>query len=490
MRWDRGIGSLSQMEINCGASPHNHGGENTLKKLIMSLVLFAFVLSACSKDESQSAQVESEEPKSKGTEQVEVEETTETYTPREATYYELEGIDRELTDLEQEMLRHPGIFSGDNYDPAKVEEALDKLPADLTKEQYIEELKYMFTEDYHKEMETLLTFDSTIEVDIERPDESVDTPTLKTAHYAILVDASGSMAAKVGGKTRMEAAKEAVLEFAEQIPENATLSLRVYGQDGSNKESDKALSCESTEVLYNNSFEALEFNNALAQVKPVGWTPIALGLQMVKGDIPEGTDDVVVYVVSDGIETCDGDPVQEAKNLVSSDIETVVNIIGFDVDNEGQKLLKEVATAGNGEFTYVNSEQDLKKYMRAQYEEIQKRWREWKDAGKIQAREMKDEKKILARETKDSMKIKSRREKDRMKIAQRYLKDRFDDYDHPTRKMFSDIVDYGNKKWQYAVDNGNRLWQEAVDNGNREWQEYVDEGNKKIREAIDKKNGN
>src|SRR5690606_41378162 len=91
---------------------------------------------------------------------------------------------------------------------------------------YIEELKYMFTEDYHKEMETLLTFDSTIEVDIERPDESVDTPTLKTAHYAILVDASGSMAAKVGGKTRMEAAKEAVLEFAEQIPENATLSLR------------------------------------------------------------------------------------------------------------------------------------------------------------------------------------------------------------------------------------------------------------------------
>ncbi len=457
----------------------------------MGLVLLVLLLSACSKDESEPAQAEAEDPKVEETNKATKETNNEeSYTPREVAYYEIEGIEHELTELEQEMLRHPGIFSGDEYDEAKVKEALDQLPEDLTEEQYMEELKYLFTEDYHEELQTLLTFDSSIEVDIDRPDETVDAPTLKTAHYAILVDASGSMAAKVGGKTRMEAAKEAVLEFAEQVPENATISLRVYGHEGSNKERDKALSCESTEVLYNGSFEASGFQKAMSQVKPVGWTPIALGLQMVKGDIPEGTDDVVVYVVSDGIETCNGDPVKEAKNLVSSDIQTVVNIIGFDVDNEGQKLLKEVASAGNGEFTYVNSEQDLKKYMRAQYEEIQKKWYEWKEAGKEQAYEIKEEKKKLAYDTKESMKEKSYREKERMKEAQEYLKERFEDYDHPARKIFSDIVDYGNSKWRYAVDNGNRLWREAVDNGNREWREYVDEGNQKIRETIDKKNGN
>lgn len=360
--------------------------------------MLALVLTACSKDEGQPANAEPKEPKTEESKQAEkeakAEKPAESYTPKEVSYYEIKGSERELTEIEQEMLRHPGIFSSDNYDEAKVKEALDELPDNLTEEQYVEELKYLFTEDYHEELETLLTFDSTIEVDIDRPDETVNAPTLKTAHYAILVDASGSMAAKVGGKTRMEAAKEAVMEFAEQIPENATISLRVYGHKGSNSNADKALSCDSTEVLYNNSFEAAGFQNALSQVKPVGWTPIALGLQMVKEDIPEGTDDVVVYVVSDGIETCDGDPVQEAKTLVSADIQTVVNIIGFDVDNEGQKLLKEVANAGNGEFTYVNSEQDLKKYMRAQYEEIQKRWYEWKEAGKKQAYEIKEEKKI------------------------------------------------------------------------------------------------
>ncbi|MDR4890054.1 VWA domain-containing protein [Fredinandcohnia sp. QZ13] len=465
-----------------------------MKRLLLIFVMLALVLTACSKDESQRANAKPKEPKTEESKQAEketkAEKQEESYTSKEVSYYEIAGIERELTELEQEMLRHPGIFSGDNYDETKVKEALDQLPDNLTEEQYVEELKYLFTEDYHEELETLLTFDSTIEVDIDRPDETVNAPTLITAHYAILVDASGSMAAKVGGKTRMEAAKEAVMEFAEQIPENATISLRVYGHKGSNSNADKALSCDSSEVLYNNSFEEEGFQNALAQVRPVGWTPIALGLQMVKGDIPEGTDDVVVYVVSDGIETCDGDPVQEAKNLVSADIQTVVNIIGFDVDNEGQKLLKEVANAGNGEFTYVNSEQDLKKYMRAQYEEIQKRWYEWKEAGKTQAYEMKGEKKKLAYDTKESMKEKSYREKERMKEAQAYLKERFEDYDHPTRKIFSDIVDYGNSKWRYAVDNGNRLWREAVDNGNREWREYVDEGNQKIRETIDKKNGN
>lgn len=443
------------------------------------------MLSACSsKEESQPAQAKPEEQKPKH------EEIKETYTAKEAKYFEMDGIDRELTDIEKEMLRQPGIFSGDQYDEVKVKEALDELPADLTEDQYMEELIYLFAEDYHEEMETLLHFDSTVDVAIERPDESVDSPVLKSAHYAILIDASGSMAAKVGNKTRMDVAKEAVMEFAEQVPENATISLRVYGHEGSNKEADKNLSCSSTESLYNDSFEEAGFQSALGMVKPVGWTPIALGLQAVKDDIPENAGDVVVYVVSDGIETCKGDPVQEAKNLVSADIETVVNIIGFDVDDEGQRLLKEVADAGNGEFTYVNSERELKKYMREQYEEIQKKWYEWKEAGKEQAYKLKEEKKELAYSTKESMKEKSEREKERMKEAQEYLKDRFDDYDHPVSKMFSLIVDYGNAKWSYAVDEGNRLWNESVDSGNAEWSEYVDEGNKKINETIDKKNGN
>lgn len=84
-----------------------------------------------------------------------------------------------------------------------------------------------------------------------------------------------------------------------------------------------------------------------------------------------------------------------------------------------------VADAGNGEFTFVNSEQELKKYMRTQYEEIQKRWLEWKEAGKKEALRIKEEKKKLAIDTKESMKDKSDREKERLKAAQAYLQEKY-----------------------------------------------------------------
>lgn len=456
-----------------------------MKKFWCGMFIIGILLVGCSSSEKNKKMASSEEQTEGNGTAIQSEED---YKPKEVKYYEIEDPGHELTDLEKEMLRYPGIYSGDQYDEEKVNKELDQLPDNLTAEQYMEELKYLLTEDYHKEMETLLHFNPNIEVNIDRPDESVDTPLLKKAHYAILIDASGSMKAVSGKKTRMEAAKEAVMEFAEQVPEGATISMRVYGHKGSGSDADKQLSCSSSENYYNGTFDSGKFQESLNQVKPAGWTPIGLALEKVKEDIPKDADDVIVYVVSDGIETCGGNPVKASEDLVSEDIKTVVNIIGFDVDNEGQKLLKEVASAGNGEFTYVSSERDLKKYMRAQYEEIQKAWLEWKEEGKKQAYELKEEKKKLAYDTKEIMKEKSRREKERMKKAQAYLQEKYNDYDHPASQMFSMVVDYGDAKWNYAVDEGNQAWRESVDSGNEKWREYVDEGNKKISETIDKKN--
>ncbi|MFD1708499.1 VWA domain-containing protein [Siminovitchia sediminis] len=457
-----------------------------MKKLGLGVLFSALIIGGCSSGEggAKSSSNAQETP-----EEVEAANQAEDqYVPKDVKYYKIEDPGRELTDLEKELLRYPGKYSGDQYDEVKVNAELDQLPDHLTEEQYMEELIYLLSEDYHEEMETLLHFDPNVEVQVDRPDESVELPAIKSSHYAILIDASGSMKAMSGNKPRMSAAKEAVMEFAEQIPENATISMRVYGHKGTGSDADKDLSCSSTESFYNGAFDKDPFQEALEQVKPAGWTPIGLALETVKEDIPENTDHAVVYVVSDGIETCGGDPVASAEDLVSDEVETVVNIIGFDIDNEAQKLLKDVATAGNGEYTYVSSEQDLKKYMRAQYEEIQRAWREWKEEGKKQAREIKEEKKKTARETKESMKVKSRREKERMKKAQTYLKEKYDDIHHPVNPLFSRVVDYGNAKWRYAVDAGNKAWRDSVDSGNEQWREYVDEGNKRIRETIDKKN--
>lgn len=450
-------------------------------------IVLLTMLMACSEEKATSAPKVSENSDGKAQEEEPVE--IKEFKEKEIEYYEVEEIGRVLTDFEKELLRKPGEFSADNYDEMKVNERLDELPDYLSAQQYFDEILYLLSEDYHQEVETLLNFDSTVDVNIPRPDETVDTPEMKSIHYALLMDASGSMAGNVDGQTKMHTAKNAVLEFVKNIPENATMSLRVYGHKGTGNDADKNLSCSSTENIYEGVFNEEKVDTALDSVKPAGWTPIALALNSVKDDISESADDVVVYVVSDGIETCDGDPVSAAKMLTESNIKTVVNIIGFNVDNEGQKLLKEVADAGNGEFTYVNSEREFKNYMREQYEVIQKQWLEWKDSGKQQALDLKEEKKKLASETKESIKEKSARQKERMKKAQTYLREKHaDGYIHPIGDTWKLIIDYCNAIWSYGVDFGNAAWRESVDNGNEEWQNYVDEGNKKINETIDKKN--
>lgn len=142
-----------------------------MKKLWMGIVTATLFLSGCSSDKTEEISAEEQAENVEETEQKA--QLVEEYTPKKVNYFEIADPGRELSELEQELLREPGIFSGDAYDEVKVNEALDQFPDDLTPEQYVEELKYLFTEDYHDELETLLHFDPTVDVDLARPDESV-----------------------------------------------------------------------------------------------------------------------------------------------------------------------------------------------------------------------------------------------------------------------------------------------------------------------------
>lgn len=65
--------------------------------------------------------------------------------------------------------------------------------------------------------------------------EGPDAPTLGRNHFAIVLDASGSMAARSGGGTRMEQAKQAIATFVAELPTDSTVSLRIHGHEGSNQ---------------------------------------------------------------------------------------------------------------------------------------------------------------------------------------------------------------------------------------------------------------
>lgn len=409
-------------------------------------------------------------------------------TEANATEKKESQLKRELTEEEKIMMKPPGKYGGDRYDEAKVKAELDKLPDDLTTEQYFEEFLKLMAEDYRSSVTTFVNFDPSVEVDHAKPNENIMLPASKKLHFSILLDASGSMNGKVGNRTKMDAAKEAIQQFVSKLPQNASISLRVYGHKGSNSSKDKALSCSSTEEVYQGvGYQSGKFQTALDQVKPAGWTPIAKALESVKKDVDPDTTETMVYVVSDGIETCGGDPVKAAQELNGSNIKTVVNIIGFDVDNNGQKMLKQVADAGEGEYTSVDDEQALKEHLKSEYEQLKKDWLEWKEKGKAEAMKKKEKKKKIAMSTKEEMKKLTAREKEHLKMAYGYLKDKFGN-NHPVNGTFNLILDRNSMIFSYAVNTGSGLWSEVVENGSEKWSEIVEEGNKGIDDAIEKKN--
>lgn len=197
----------------------------------------------------------------------------------------------------------------------------------------------------------------------------------------IILDASGSMKADVNGKSKMDLAKEAIRSFAKTLPEDANIALRVYGHKGSGSDEDKELSCKANEKVYGFSgYDESKMNSAIDKIEPKGWTSVADSLDQAQKDLsafPADQNTNIIYLVSDGIETCDGDPLAAAKSLKDSDVQPIVNVIGFDVDAAGQKQLKDVATSAEGSYANVYNQDELtSEFDRAK--EVAEKWEQWK----------------------------------------------------------------------------------------------------------------
>lgn len=180
-------------------------------------------------------------------------------------------------------------------------------------------------------------------------------------NVAIILDASGSMLKVHGGKTLMDIAKESINNFTSNLPENAKVSLTVYGHKGSNSDKDKELSCSSIEEIYPlSSYESTSFDSALQSISPSGWTSMAESLKHVGNKLSSNVNATnVIYLVSDGKETCDGNPTEEAKLLAQSNVQPIINVIGLAVTGEDAAQLKDIAKNAEGRYINASTQQEL-----------------------------------------------------------------------------------------------------------------------------------
>ncbi|MDD5464560.1 MAG: VWA domain-containing protein [Candidatus Moranbacteria bacterium] len=185
----------------------------------------------------------------------------------------------------------------------------------------------------------------------------------KQKNIVIVFDSSGSMNQVVGGKKKIDVAKDSVAGFLRDIDKNTNVSIVLYGHKGGNSQSAKKVSCAGIdEVYYLGSVNPDIAIAKLTGAKPTGWTPIAASLQKA-GDIlknyPADKNDNMVLLVSDGEEACDGDPVAKAKELLGTNAKILTNVIGFDVAGAAEQKLQAIAGAG-GKYFSVHNEEEFK----------------------------------------------------------------------------------------------------------------------------------
>ncbi len=189
-----------------------------------------------------------------------------------------------------------------------------------------------------------------------------DHNTGRTAPSMLVLDASGSMRADdVGGRSRMDVAKEAVTSLVPMLPDDASVGLITYGNSTPEVARNKARGCEDVKVIVPaQGLDAAALTNGVKSVKPSGFTPIGKSLQVAAKELPKAEMRSIV-LVSDGIDECGGPPPCEvAKGLAKDHPELRIHTIGFKAEQQARNALACIAEATGGTFADASDAETLR----------------------------------------------------------------------------------------------------------------------------------
>ncbi|MBI4864861.1 MAG: VWA domain-containing protein [Candidatus Riflebacteria bacterium] len=161
------------------------------------------------------------------------------------------------------------------------------------------------------------------------------SPGAGAPNLLLILDASGSMWARTEESTRMEVAREVLTGVIKELPDSEiNVGLWVYGARPT-----KRGDCDDVHRLHPlGPVDKPGLLAAFATLRPRGWTPIATALERAAEDLPPGGNNSLV-LVTDGIESCGGDPCAAARKLASRGIFTRSFVVGFGLTKDKGRFL-------------------------------------------------------------------------------------------------------------------------------------------------------
>ena len=178
---------------------------------------------------------------------------------------------------------------------------------------------------------------------------------------ALVLDSSGSMKEPApGGQSKIDAARAALGQVVDQLPDDAEVGVRVFGAKVFSREDVGA--CKDTQnVVPVGPLDREALKQAVADYRPYGETPIGRALQGAAKDLgtaPPGEPRTIV-LLSDGEPTCKPDPCKVAEELAVQGIDLTINVVGLDVSGAARNALRCIARVGGGSYYDAQSADEL-----------------------------------------------------------------------------------------------------------------------------------
>ena len=175
----------------------------------------------------------------------------------------------------------------------------------------------------------------------------------------IVFDASNSMWGRMEGRPKISVAKGILQDALDWLPDDLQIGLRVYGHQHSREKKN----CTDSELLAPVDIgNRTQIRDAIASFRPRGQTPLAYSLRAIATDLREVSGERAVVLLTDGIESCGGDPVEAAQALQRLG-RIPVHVIGFGLGRAGdrdQRSLRAIADATGGRYFSAHTADELR----------------------------------------------------------------------------------------------------------------------------------
>lgn len=169
----------------------------------------------------------------------------------------------------------------------------------------------------------------------------------------IVLDASGSMWGQIDGKPKLEIARQSLRSVLQSVPGEREIGLMAYGHR------DKG-SCQDIELIVPpRAGSASAITSAADSMKFLGKTPLTDAVKQAAEALKYTEDKATVVLITDGLETCEGDPCALGRELEAAGVDFTVNVVGFGLTDAEGKQVACLAENTGGKFIQASDEKSL-----------------------------------------------------------------------------------------------------------------------------------